>query len=76
MFIACGAHNSHREYHSQFKKLVDAIDQSMFVDNMFTCVGEWTYGTPQGKNGHPLEQGHEIIAEKIYEHIRNKCRLS
>jgi hypothetical protein len=73
MFIACGAHISHKQYHKQFEKLIGAIDFSMFVDNMFTSVGEWTYGTPHGPNGHPLEVGHEIIADKIYEHLRNKC---
>lgn len=76
MFIACGAHNSHKQYHQKFKKLVDAIDQTMFVGDMFTSVSEWTFGTPHGPNGHPLEAGHEIIADKIYEHIRNKCRIS
>jgi hypothetical protein len=76
MFVACGAHESHRQYHQKFTKLIDAIDHSVFVDDMFTSVGEWTYGTPHGANGHPLEQGHEIIANKIYEHIRNKCWLS
>jgi lysophospholipase L1-like esterase len=71
MFVACGAHVWHKQYHQQFKKLVDVIDHSMFVDDMFTSVAEWTYGTPHGSNRHPLEQGHEIIAEKIYEHIKN-----
>jgi lysophospholipase L1-like esterase len=76
MFIACGAHNSHRQYYQNFNKLVNAIDHSMFVNDMFTSVAEWTYRTPHGPNGHPLEAGHKIIAEKIYEHIRNKCRIS
>ena len=76
MFIACGSNDSHNLYHKNFTKLINAIDHSMFVDNMFTSVAEWTWGTPYGPNGHPLEQGHEIIAQKIYEHIRNKCRLS
>lgn len=76
MFIACGSHLSHQQYHNKYKNLVGVIDQSMFVENMFTSVGEWTWGTQHGPNGHPLEAGHEIIAEKIYEHIRNKCRLS
>jgi hypothetical protein len=76
MFVACGAHISHRKYYELFPKLINAIDQSMFIDDMFTSVGEWTYGTPNGPNGHPLEQGHEIIADKIYEHIRNKCWIS
>jgi lysophospholipase L1-like esterase len=76
MFIACGAHNSHKQYSSKFSKLVNAIDQTMFVDDMFTSVAEWTYETARGLNGHPLEAGHEIIAKKIYEHIRNKCWVS
>jgi len=76
MFIACGANVSHKHYHSKFEKLINAIDHSMFVDDMFTSVAEWTYGTPHGPGGHPLKQGHEIITEKIYEHIRNKCRVS
>jgi lysophospholipase L1-like esterase len=75
MFISCGANESHNLYHNKFPKLVNAIDHSFFVDNMFTSVAEWTWGTPHGPNGHPLEVGHEIIAEKIYEHIRNKCRI-
>ena len=76
MFIACGAHISHKEYYNDFGNLISLIDTDMFVDDMFTSVGEWTYGTTHGPNGHPLEQGHEIIADKIYEHIRNKCWIS
>ena len=76
MFIACGAHNSHDLYQNDFVNLTQAIDQSIFVDGMANSVAEWTYGTPYGPNGHPLEAGHEIIAQKIYEHIRNKCRIS
>ena len=71
MFTACGAHLSHQLYHTQFTKLINAIDHSIFVDDMFTSVGEWTYGTLHGPGGHPLEQGHEIIANKIYEHIKS-----
>ena len=76
MFIACGSNVMHRLYHQKFQKLLDAIDHTMFIDDMFTSVAEWTYGTPHGPNGHPLSAGHEIIANKIYEHIRNKCWLS
>lgn len=76
MFVACGANISHKKYHNKFEKLVRAIDHSMFVDGMVNSVAEWTYGTPHGPNGHPLSKGHEIIADKIYEHIRNKCRIS
>jgi len=76
MFIACGSNKNHLQYYKKFSKLLNAVDQSIFVDNMFTSVNEWTYGTAQGPGGHPLEAGHEIIANKIYEHIRNKCWVS
>jgi lysophospholipase L1-like esterase len=71
MFIACGAHENHNEYCLKFNKLVSAIDQTIFVDGMFLSAGDWTRSAPYGPNGHPLEAGHEIIANKIYEHIRH-----
>jgi hypothetical protein len=76
MFIACGAHESHQQYHKKFQKLVDQIDASMFVDGMFNSVAEWCYGTPYGPNGHPLEAGHEIIANRIHDYIRYISRVS
>ena len=76
MFIACGANESHRRYHRNFEQLVNKIDQSMFVDSMYNSVGEWCYGLPYGPNGHPLVEGHQLIAEKINEHIRNISGLS
>lgn len=71
MFVAVGANRLHNSYASKYPDLVGMIDHSMFVDDMYTSTAEWTYGTPIGPNGHPLEQGHQIIAEKIHEHIRN-----
>jgi len=76
MFIACGADLSNIKYSSQFKTLTSAIDQTMFVGGMNTSVANWVYGTPHGPNLHPLEQGHQIIAEKINEHIGNLGRFS
>jgi len=71
MFVACGAHLSHEQYYTKFPALVDQVDTTMFVDDMFTSVAEWCYGTPYGAKGHPLAAGHQIIAKKIYEHIGN-----
>lgn len=77
MFNACGAHESHVRYSHKFEKLLSAIDSTMFVDNsMSVATVEWVYGTPHGPNGHPLEDGHKIIADKIYAHIRNQCGIS
>ena len=76
MFVACAANESHRLYAKDFAVLVDKIDHGMFVDTMLNSVAEWCYGLPYGPNGHPLAQGHELIASKINEHIRNISRLS
>jgi hypothetical protein len=76
MFISCGSNFIHDRYHHKFPKLVEQIDQTMFVDGMFNSVAEWCYGTSYGPNGHPLENGHEIIANKIHDHIRNISRVS
>ena len=51
--------------------VVDQIDPRYYVGWPTTTMMEWTYKTPQGPNGHFLEQGHEIVANKIYEHIRH-----
>ena len=37
---------------------------------------EWMGDCPKGPGGHPLELGHERIAEKINEHIRNRGWIS
>jgi lysophospholipase L1-like esterase len=51
--------------------VVDQIDSTYYVGWPTTTMMEWTYRIPQGPNGHFLEQGHEIVANKIYEHIRH-----
>ena len=51
--------------------VVDQIDPIYYIGWPTTTMMEWTYGTPQGPHGHFLEQGHEIVADKIYEHIRH-----
>lgn len=77
MFIACGSHLMHRQFCTKHKNLIDAIDKTIFVDSdMEISVGEWTWGTTPKPHGHPSEEGHEIMADKIYEHIRNKYWIS
>jgi len=47
------------------------IDQTYYIGWPDHTMMEWTYNTPQGPGGHFLEQGHEQVADKIYEHIRH-----
>jgi hypothetical protein len=75
MFNACGSHIMHRLYHHKFYSLVNAVDVTLFVDNtLYQSVGEWIYGTQLMPHGHPSPAGHEIIANKIYETIKQKIR--
>jgi hypothetical protein len=51
--------------------IVDQIDSTFYIGWPTETMMDWTYKTPQGPRGHFLEQGHEIVADKIYEHIRH-----
>jgi len=49
------------------------IDKDYFMGFNHSGMVEWTDAAkcPKGPNGHFLEQGHELVADKVYEHIRN-----
>jgi len=51
--------------------VAEAIDKTHFLGWNEFGMAEIAYGCPTGPGGHPLAQGHQLIAEKIYEHIRN-----
>lgn len=59
--------NSKYQNHNQ--KYWDMIDTTRFVGWPDQGFAEWAYGTPQGPGGHPLEQGHQRIADKLYEAV-------
>jgi lysophospholipase L1-like esterase len=52
------------------------IDQTYYIGWPNETMMEWTYNTPQGSGRHFLEQGHEQVADKIYEYIRNLSWVS
>ena len=56
---------------SQFDHLVNQVDTDYYLGWYHEGLTEWMGDAPKGPNGHPLELGHERIADKIYEHIRN-----
>jgi hypothetical protein len=47
------------------------IDKNYYIDFNNSGMCEWATNTPKGPNGHFLEEGHEIVANRIYEHIRH-----
>lgn len=51
--------------------LVKQIDTRYYLGWPDETMMEWTYNVPLGARGHFLDEGHAIVAQKIYEHIRN-----
>jgi hypothetical protein len=47
------------------------VDKNNFIGFDESGMMEWTYGLPQGPGGHFLDEGHQIVTDKVYEHIRN-----
>jgi hypothetical protein len=66
-------------FSTDFRNISNQVEPTQFmgwqgttIDNCFgLTMMEWTHGTPNGPGGHFLEEGHAIVADKIYEHIRN-----
>jgi hypothetical protein len=52
------------------------VDNTHFIEFGTKGMAEWAYGLKQGPRGHFLEDGHMVVANKIYEHIRHLCWIS
>ena len=69
-YIMCSVFdNQHRfgKFYKDNQRYYELIDHTKFVGWPNDGMVEWAYGTPHGPGGHPLEQGHQRIAEKLYE---------
>ena len=55
----------------EVKKWLDMLDTSRYLGYPDENFLDWTRNTALGKGGHFLEEGHRLIAEKMYEYIRN-----
>lgn len=60
----------------KFNHLTNMIDEQYYMGWPNMGMVDWMGDCPKGPGGHPLELGHERIANKIYEHIRNLGWLS
>jgi lysophospholipase L1-like esterase len=56
--------------------LVKKINSANYLGWPNESMMEWTYGCIKGSNGHFLEDGHKLVADKIYEHIRHLSWIS
>lgn len=74
MLDAFGNHQDSRRFSQKNKDLVSQIDIQYYVGWPNESMMEWTEGLPtgdrwpilKGPGGHFLEEGHQIVAEKIY----------
>jgi hypothetical protein len=71
MLDAFGNNLFRKNYRHVKFTLDDQIDTEYFLGWPKETMMEWTYGCTKGPGGHFLEQGHEIVADKIYEYIRH-----
>lgn len=58
-------------YFDGIQDYYNQINVKHFLDFNNAGMIEWTHGCKQGPNGHFLEDGHIIVANKINEYIRN-----
>jgi hypothetical protein len=55
----------------KIKNFRDQVDKKYYIGWPDDTMMEMTYKLPKGPRGHFLEEGHEVVANKIYEHIRH-----
>lgn len=60
----------------EYTNLTDQVDSTYFLGWPSEGMTEWIGNTTRGPGGHPLEDGHQQIAKKIDEYIRNLGWLS
>lgn len=61
----------YKEYKKDLDFLLDKIDPTYYPGWPNEGMVEWQGDCPRGPGGHPLELGHQRIADRINEHIRN-----
>ena len=66
MLDAFGNHQANERTSVTNQDLLDQIDPTYYVGWPNQSMMEWTYEVEQGPHGHFLEQGHQIVSDKIY----------
>jgi hypothetical protein len=62
--------------HFKLNQYIKLIDTEKYVGWPNAGMAEWTQGCDRGPGGHFLDDGHNQVANKINEHIRNLGWLS
>ncbi len=75
-FISCGASMLNEEFLSDHQDLGQHVLADTFVGWPNDCMQGWTAHLPINRGGHTQQEGHQLTAEKFYEHLRNLGWLS
>ena len=54
-----------------YETYANKIDKTKFIDFGVGGMAEWAFGLRKGPAGHFLEDGHRLVADKFYEHIKS-----
>jgi hypothetical protein len=71
-----GLQGHYAKYKTEFDYLWNRYNQTNYPGWPMDGMLEWQGDCAKGPGGHPLELGHERIADKIYEHTRSLGWLS
>jgi hypothetical protein len=69
-YIMCNVFDNQfrfQEFSKNNQEYYELIDKDRFIGWPTEGIVEWTWGTEQGPDGHPLQEGHKRIAKRLYE---------
>ena len=69
MMDAFGNHEEPLRFAPQFKSFFDQVDVNTFIGWPNESMSEWTKNVECGIGGHFLDEGHQIVADIIYNNL-------
>lgn len=70
MLDSFGNHQVNNRTADSNRDLLNQIDGRFYVGWPIDTMMEWTYGCEIGPRKHFLDQGHEMVADKVYNHMK------
>ena len=64
--------HQYNKYRKHFIDILPKISSSNFVDWPNGGITEWVYPSPLGPRGHPLEEGHKKVADKLASAVKHR----
>lgn len=70
MLDSFGNHQTNNRTATVNQIFINQIDKTHYMGWPNESMMEWAYGCPIGKRGHFLDQGHEMVADKVYNYMK------